>query len=224
MKNLILVRHGQTELNAQNKLQGWIDAPLTQRGRETASQLHQVLATVPLTKTYTSDRERAEDTASLILGQRQPLIPITTQPLLREYYFGALEGQDESEILRAFLRKFGLRQTLVCTRRGSGFPQLIKGFAALDQTKQAETYQDFKDRAQQLLTQYATDPTPGNVLVVAHGLLLSMMIHLIAPADLPAFLLKNTSVSILTKVDDHFQAQGINLTDSAEIQRQLNPK
>lgn len=221
MKNLILVRHGQTELNAQNKLQGWIDAPLTTRGRETAKELRQVLEPIALTAAYTSDRERAEDTASLILAHRFPEVPITTEPLLREYYFGALEGQDEAEILRHFLRKYGLRQTLNCTRRGSGFPQLIRGFAALDNTKQAETYPDFKARAQQLLDTYATDSSDGNVLVVAHGLLLSMMIHLLAPQELPAFLLKNTSVSILTKVAGDFQVRAVNLTDAQRIQKLL---
>ena len=44
MADLYLVRHGQTELNVQNILQGWQDSPLTERGREQALAVRTVFA------------------------------------------------------------------------------------------------------------------------------------------------------------------------------------
>lgn len=74
MADLYLVRHGQTELNVQNILQGWHDSPLTECGCE------QALATraafegrgVTFDHVYSSPLGRARRTAELVVGEAAP--------------------------------------------------------------------------------------------------------------------------------------------------------
>lgn len=97
MSDLYLVRHGQTELNVQNILQGWHDSPLTARGRE------QALATgaafedrgVAFDHAYSSPLGRARCTAELIVGEGQPVELVDD---LREWHLGSLEGTSNREM------------------------------------------------------------------------------------------------------------------------------
>lgn len=97
MADLYLVRHGQTELNVQNILQGWHDSPLTARGRE------QALATgaafedrgVTFDHVYSSPLGRARCTAELIVGKGQPVELVDD---LREWHLGSLEGTSNREM------------------------------------------------------------------------------------------------------------------------------
>ncbi|MBV7391985.1 phosphoglycerate mutase family protein [Enterococcus sp. ALS3] len=92
MKTLYLVRHGETLFNQQNKIQGWCDAPLTEKGIQQALTVKNYFAKRQLTfdKAYSSTSERARDTLALITDQ-----PSTCLKDLREWHFGRLEGENE---------------------------------------------------------------------------------------------------------------------------------
>lgn len=92
MKTLYLVRHGETLFNQQNKIQGWCDSPLTEKGIQQALTVKQYFARKQLTfdKAYASTSERARDTLELITDQ-----PYTCLKDLREWHFGQLEGENE---------------------------------------------------------------------------------------------------------------------------------
>lgn len=91
MADLYLVRHGQTELNVQNILQGWHDSPLTACGREQALATRAAFAArgVAFDHVYSSPLGRARHTAELIVGAGRSIEPVDD---LREWQLGSLEG------------------------------------------------------------------------------------------------------------------------------------
>jgi broad specificity phosphatase PhoE len=87
---LLLVRHGETDWNADGRLQGQTDRPLSDFGRRQAQQLADELAEEELEAIYASDLSRARQTAE-ILGGRLGLA-IVLDPDLREKDWGTWEG------------------------------------------------------------------------------------------------------------------------------------
>jgi 2,3-bisphosphoglycerate-dependent phosphoglycerate mutase len=98
---LSLVRHGQTHYNAQHRLQGWCDSPLTPRGLAGVRTTATFLSGRPFTAAYVSPSGRAQATAREILANH-PSAPLFTDPDLREFGFGDLEARPESELLERY--------------------------------------------------------------------------------------------------------------------------
>ena len=98
MADLYLVRHGQTELNVQNILQGWQDSPLTERGREQALATRTAFAArgVAFDHVYSSPLGRARRTAELIVGEGRSIALVDD---LREWHLGSLEGTSNRDML-----------------------------------------------------------------------------------------------------------------------------
>jgi len=90
MLRLLIVRHGETEWNAQSRYQGQSDVPLSDVGRAQARALVGRLAREPLDAVYISDLSRALETAEIVLNGRN--IPQVIEPRLREMHFGVMEG------------------------------------------------------------------------------------------------------------------------------------
>jgi phosphoglycerate mutase, BPG-dependent, family 1 len=85
MSRLVLVRHGQSQWNLENRFTGWVDVDLTEKGREEARNAGVKLADMTFDRAFVSGLRRAADTLSLILqetGQNQ--CPITADPALNE--------------------------------------------------------------------------------------------------------------------------------------------
>ena len=98
MMRLLLVRHGETALNAERRFQGQVDPPLNERGRRQAAAAADLLADCTLDGIYSSDLLRARETAEIIgRHQRHAII---TSPLLRELSFGTWEGLTYREIVQ----------------------------------------------------------------------------------------------------------------------------
>ena len=97
MADLYLVRHGQTELNVQNILQGWHDSPLTARGREQALATRAAFKArgISFDHAYSSPLGRARCTAELIIGEGRSLELFDD---LREWHLGSLEGTSNREM------------------------------------------------------------------------------------------------------------------------------
>jgi probable phosphoglycerate mutase len=87
---LLLVRHGETDWNADGLLQGHTDRPLSDFGRRQARQLAEELEGEPFDAIYASDLARARETAE-IAGERLGL-PVVLDPDLREKDWGTWEG------------------------------------------------------------------------------------------------------------------------------------
>jgi 2,3-bisphosphoglycerate-dependent phosphoglycerate mutase len=90
MATLMLVRHGETDWNADGRLQGQTDRPLSEFGRRQARQLAEELADDELEAIYASDLSRARETAEIV-GERLGLA-VALDADLREKDWGTWEG------------------------------------------------------------------------------------------------------------------------------------
>jgi broad specificity phosphatase PhoE len=95
---LLLVRHGETDWNAEGRLQGHTDRPLNDYGRRQAAELAERLADEGADAIYASDLVRARDTAEII-GARLGL-PVVIDADLREKNWGNWEGLTGDERVR----------------------------------------------------------------------------------------------------------------------------
>ena len=90
MTTLLLVRHGETDWNADGRLQGQTDRPLSDFGRRQARQLAEELADEELEAIYASDLSRARETAEIVAERLE--LPVVLDPDLREKDWGTWEG------------------------------------------------------------------------------------------------------------------------------------
>jgi broad specificity phosphatase PhoE len=97
MTELLLVRHGETDWNAEGKLQGHTDRPLNDYGRRQAQALADQLAGDNIEAVYASDLSRARETAEIV-GAKLGL-PVVVDPDLREKNWGNWEGLTSDERL-----------------------------------------------------------------------------------------------------------------------------
>jgi broad specificity phosphatase PhoE len=95
MSNALLVRHGQSEWNAQGRWQGQADPPLTDLGRDQARHAARALGAVDLVAA--SDLQRAAETAA-ILAAELGVGPVLVDPGLRERDAGAWSGLTRAEV------------------------------------------------------------------------------------------------------------------------------
>ncbi|MCA9977788.1 MAG: alpha-ribazole phosphatase [Chloroflexota bacterium] len=163
---LLLVRHGETDLNAHHQFQGQMDMPLNDHGRMQAQALHPLLVAEPIAAVYVSDLQRAEETRALVLAGRD--IATITDQRLRELNFGAWEGLTYDDIQAqdaAALAAWEADMLNHAPPRGETLAQ----FAARVQAVVAD-----------IRAQYADGET---VLVVAHGGVLQLI--LCAALNLP---------------------------------------
>ena len=93
---LLLIRHGESDGNAQRKFSGFQDVDLTEKGIWQAKRLARRLEGVPVDTVYCSDLKRARHTAEIIFGDRGK--DIVVSPNLREINFGIWEGLTFEEI------------------------------------------------------------------------------------------------------------------------------
>ena len=94
---LFLARHGETAWNAEGRLQGRTDVPLSDRGRAQAEALAELFAATRLDAVVTSDLSRARDTGTIVAARRGVPAELVIDPRLRERGFGVFEGLTREE-------------------------------------------------------------------------------------------------------------------------------
>ena len=171
MPTLVLVRHGQSQWNLENKFTGWVDVPLTPQGESEAHRAGQHLKGMKFDVAFTSDLQRAQKTLSIILGEiGQPNLTILKDKALNERHYGALQGLNKAETAA----KYGDDQVKVW-RRSYDVPP------PKDESGYSES---LKDTAARTLPYFDEKIVPylkagKNVLVAAHGnSLRSIVMHL----------------------------------------------
>ncbi|KAF9027055.1 phosphoglycerate mutase-like protein [Hymenopellis radicata] len=92
MVRIYVVRHGETEANRQEIVQGQLDTELNDAGIGQAEMVAAALKEIPFDLAYSSDLSRAAKTAAIIMAHH-PHVPIRQQAGLRERNFGALQGK-----------------------------------------------------------------------------------------------------------------------------------
>jgi broad specificity phosphatase PhoE len=96
MGRLYLVRHGETEWNAEGRLQGQTDIGLSEKGQRQAQAVARRLDGVRFHAAFSSDLSRTAETARIILAQ-QPDVTLNPTPQLRERHYGVFEGLTVAE-------------------------------------------------------------------------------------------------------------------------------
>ena len=96
MTTIHLARHGETDWNRELRWQGHRDQPLNARGREQAHALAQSLARSNVAAVYSSDLQRAAETARIVAESLR--LPVRLDPALRELDVGSWEGHTLSEL------------------------------------------------------------------------------------------------------------------------------
>lgn len=166
MPQLVLIRHGESQWNLENRFTGWVDVPLTAKGEEEARAAGEKLRTFQFDCAFTSGLMRAQDTLRIVLETiGQTAIPIKEDVALNERMYGELQGLNKAETAK----KYGEEQVKIWRR---SFDVPPPGGESL------------KDTAARVLPYYESQIHPEllaqkNVLVVAHGnSLRSLVMHL----------------------------------------------
>ncbi|PZM64508.1 histidine phosphatase family protein [Paenibacillus dendritiformis] len=124
---LYLTRHGQTEWNVEERMQGHKDSPLTSLGVLQAEWLQQRLEPVPLDAVYSSSSLRAWRTARIVTGNKQ--VSIRPMDELMEINMGLWEGQHiefiENQFAQQYFHFFNSPDLYQPTGLGETYEQLI---------------------------------------------------------------------------------------------------
>jgi broad specificity phosphatase PhoE len=144
---LILVRHGETDWNVRELVQGHKGVPLNKKGLEQAKKAGLRLKKEPIDIIYSSDLKRAKQTAAEIAKFHK--VPTRYSKLIRERKFGKLEG-----ISRAEYKKL---------RDGSGVPKYLY------RPPGGENYIDIRKRVRKFLAMLSKKHSNQTVVVVSHG-------------------------------------------------------
>lgn len=156
MAQLVLIRHGESQWNLENRFTGWVDVPLTPKGEQEARDAGKKLKGFRFDCAFTSVLVRAKETLRLVLEEiGQTTIPIEENKALNERMYGELQGLNKTETAQ----KYGDHQVKIWRR---SFDVPPPGGESL------------KDTAERVLPYYENRVRPAlladkTVLVVAHG-------------------------------------------------------
>lgn len=181
---LYVMRHGQTEWNIKNIIQGHLDSPLTDEGVEQAKQAAVKLKDIHFDAIFSSDSLRAKRTAEIIKMERN--LAIQTSHLLRERSFGKYEGMPWEKYREA------LEESLEKWEKLSKEEQWTQSF----DNDNIESNHKLISRFIAFLREIAVAYTGKQVLIVGHGgTLRLLLVHLgwAIEEELPKGSTKNTA-------------------------------
>jgi 2,3-bisphosphoglycerate-dependent phosphoglycerate mutase len=194
MTQLVLIRHGQSQWNLENKFTGWIDIPLSSKGEEEAREAGEKIKNFKFDKVYTSVLDRAIKTyeiAAEVAGFKN--LPVEKDKALNERMYGDLQGLNKDDMRK----KFGAEQVHIW-RRSYDVPP--------------PNGESLKNTAERVLPYWFSHIEPDlkagkNILVVAHGnSLRALIMHLdnltgeeVVKLEIP------TGVPILYEFDDNMK-------------------
>ncbi|MCA9471842.1 MAG: 2,3-bisphosphoglycerate-dependent phosphoglycerate mutase [Nitrospirales bacterium] len=166
MAQLVLIRHGESQWNLENRFTGWVDVELSPKGVQEAKDAGEKLRPFRFDQAFTSGLRRAQETLRLILeviGHTE--LPVERDPALNERMYGDLQGLNKAETVK----KFGEEQVKIWRR---SFDVQPPGGESL------------KDTADRVLPYYTRRIHPEilagkTILVAAHGnSLRALVMHL----------------------------------------------
>ena len=198
MHKLVLIRHGESVWNRENRFTGWVDVPLSNKGEDEARDAGNLLKSegFDFDLAYTSVLRRAIKTLWLGLEQLDRMwIPVRSSWRLNERHYGGLQGLDKAEMAR----QFGEKQVHIWRRSYDIPPPAMKPEAAIEAAKDPR-YRDLdgaqfprteclKDTVHRVVPYWLDIIAPEiranrRVVIVAHGNSLRALIkHLDGIAD-----------------------------------------
>ncbi|MTD41099.1 phosphoglycerate mutase GpmB [Erwinia sp. CPCC 100877] len=161
MLQVYLVRHGETQWNAERRIQGQSDSPLTAKGEQQAHQVAQRVRNMGITHVITSDLGRTRRTAEIIADACG--CGIALDPRLRELHMGVLERRRLDSLTG---EEEGWRQRLV-----NGTPD--------GRIPEGESMTDVSERMHAALNACLELPEGSRPLLVSHGMALGSLVSTI---------------------------------------------
>lgn len=157
---ICVARHGETDWNAAGTLQGWIDIPINDKGRQQARHLAGHFADLGIQRIFSSPLIRARETAAIVAASLGLPLPCLHEGL-KERCFGVIQGVPRDEIAE-------LNPVL--------FQQLMKRSPACH-FAQGEAMDQFAERVLEALTDIARDNPGLRVLAITHGWVLDVIVR-----------------------------------------------
>jgi broad specificity phosphatase PhoE len=180
---IIVVRHGQTVANVNNQVQGHGNADLSKLGYLQANKTAEKLSDVDISAVYSSDLDRAHNTAKIIAKPHG--LSVTADARLRECCFGEWEGLTIDEIKNQYAETYQAYTLDSVRNRAPG----------------GERLEDVQARIVSVMNELADKYKDETVLLVAHvGPIKSMFCYILG-ADMYAFRkisVSNCSISAVT--------------------------
>ena len=155
MSDLVLIRHGESVWNKENRFTGWIDMPLSENGEAEARKAGEKIKGMKFDLGFTSVLQRATKTYEIAADIAGINIPVERDKALNERMYGDLQGLNKDECRQ----KFGAEQVQIWRRSYDTPPP---------------NGESLKDTAARVLPYYYAKIEPElkagkNILVVAHG-------------------------------------------------------
>ncbi|HID7828960.1 TPA: 2,3-diphosphoglycerate-dependent phosphoglycerate mutase GpmB [Enterobacter hormaechei] len=193
MLQVYLVRHGETQWNAERRIQGQSDSPLTDKGVQQAWQVAERARTLGITHVISSDLGRTQQTARIIADACG--CDVTLEPRLRELDMGVLEKRPIDTLTET---EEGWRRTLVNGTEDGRIPE-------------GESMQELSVRMHAALAECLKLPAGSRPLLVSHGIALGCLVSTIL--GLPAYAerrlrLRNCSISRIDYQESVWLASG----------------
>lgn len=166
--HVILVRHGQSQGNAEGRFGGHTDTPLSARGRKQAQATANLLAKEKLDAVYSSDLRRAIQTASALSDLAG--LELETTDALRERSVGVMEGLTFEEAAERYPEQYA-------ALLHRDFEHVLEG---------GESYRQTLDRASRKLDEAIEMHRGGRIAVFTHtGAICILILHLMGALDAP---------------------------------------
>ena len=178
MIKLVLVRHGESLWNKENKFTGWTDVDLSENGIKEAHNAGKLLKenNYNFDIAYTSVLKRANHTLDIILDELNLEIPINYAWQLNERHYGALQGLNKDETRR----KYGDEQVHIWRRSYDVTPPSLNDDDEryIDMTKKYKEYiphtECLKDTVERVVPYFESKIVPNlkenkKIIIVAHG-------------------------------------------------------
>lgn len=156
MAQLVIIRHGQSQWNLENRFTGWVDVDLSPKGVEEAKSAAEILKDYKFDAAFTSVLQRAQKTLKTILETSgQSDISVTNHEALNERMYGDLQGLDKAETAE----KYGADQVHIWRRSYDVPPP--NGESLKDTEARVIPY--YKENIEPLLK------AGKNIIISAHG-------------------------------------------------------
>ncbi|HAF14946.1 MAG TPA: histidine phosphatase family protein [Blastocatellia bacterium] len=166
--HVLLIRHGQSQGNAEGRFGGHTDTPLSPRGRKQAAATARALASEKFDAIYSSDLPRAIETASPLA--KLTGVALETTEALRERSVGVMEGLTFEEAAEQHPEQY---QALL----KRDFEHVLSG---------GESYRQMLDRASRKLDEVIEQHQGGRIAIFTHtGAICILILHIMGALDAP---------------------------------------
>lgn len=194
-KRVLIIRHAETAWNVAGRWQGHMDVPLNETGHQQAIALANYLRDEPIQRIYTSDLQRARQTAQHIADRLA--IPLIADERLRELNVGVFGGLTKPEIQEKYAHEWAQMQK-----------------KPLDYVyPEGEARADMVKRFESALEEITVDIEQPIAIVTHGGAIANFMRHKFPrQRDLPKIRYKNTSISTLRKEGHHWVVDSVAMT------------